>query len=81
MTEISGTLATMNRDELFTLLSSTSWEMVEKTTKSRLRGNESKQLFPQHLVKLKNSLHGMLRNVCGFKKRSAKLLRGKILLP
>lgn len=77
VTAISGILATMSRDELFTLLSSTSWETVKETTKSSPRRNESKQLFPQYLVKLKSSLHGMLQNVCGFKKWSAKFLREK----
>lgn len=81
MADIRGILATVSRDELFTLLSSITWETVEKTTKSRPRRNESKQLFPEHLVKLKNSLHGMLQNVCGFKKQSAKLLREKIPTP
>lgn len=46
------------------------WETEKKTARSRLRTNKSKQLFPQHLLKLRNSLLGMLWNVCAFKKWS-----------
>lgn len=53
------------------------WETEKKTARGRLKPNKSKQLFPQHLVKLRNSLLGMLRSVCGFKKWWAKFIRKK----